>query len=72
MEVGGWAVLACMVVDTAVEQVACMVEELVGVLVLHAAVVAMLARAESPLEKSALLVGSVAAVEDLARVPCLT
>jgi len=39
---------------------------------LHAAVVAMLARAESPLEKSALLVGLVAAVEDLARVPCLT
>jgi len=68
-------------VDTLVEQVgtepgqvgmgleqACMVAELVGPTVVPAVVVA---HAESPLEKSAPLVESDAAAEDLVRVLCL-
>jgi len=46
--------------------------ELAGVLVLPAAVVAMLAHAELPLERSAQLVGSLAVVVELVRVLCLT
>jgi len=51
------------------EQVACMAE-LVGAMVPLAVV--MVARAESPLERSAPLAGSVAVAEDLVRVLCLT
>jgi len=57
-------------VGTELEQAACMVAELVGATVPLAVVMA--ARAESPLEKSAPLVGSVVVAEDLVRVLCLT
>jgi len=60
-------------VDSEPEQVgmvpaACMVAELVGAMVLPA--VAMPVRVESPLGRSAQLVGSVAVAEDPVRVPC--
>jgi len=59
-------------VDMVPEQAACMVAEPAGVSVVCAAVVAMAAHAESPLEKSARLVGLVAVVEELVQVLCLT
>jgi len=52
------------------EQAACMVAELVGPMVPLAVV--MVAHAESPLERSAPLVGSVVVAEDLVPVLCLT
>jgi len=65
-------------VDTELEQVeleqvgsvlaACTVAELVGAMVPHAVAAAMAAHVESPLEKSAPLVGSAAAAEDPVRV----
>jgi len=57
-------------VGTELEQAACMAAELVGATV--ALAVVMAARAESPPERSAPLVGSVAVAEDLVRVLCLT
>jgi len=54
------------VVATELAQAACMV----GAMVPLAA--AMVAHAESPLEKNAPLVGSAAVAEDLVRVLCLT
>jgi len=57
-------------VGMVLEQAACMVAELVGPMVLLAVV--MVAHAESPLERNAPLVGSVAVAEDLVRVLCLT
>jgi len=55
--------------DTVLE--ACMVAELVGVSV-PAEVVAIVAHAESPLERSVQLAGSVVAVEDPDQVLCRT
>jgi len=66
---------ACMAVeqaDTVLEQAACMVAEPAGVSVEHAAVVPIVAHVESTLEKSVLLVGLVAVVEELVQVLCLT
>jgi len=57
-------------VGMVLEQAACMAAELVGAMVPLAVVMA--ARAESPLEKSAPLVGLAAVAEDLVQVPCLT
>jgi len=62
-------------VDSELEQVgtvpaACMAAELVAAMVPPA--VAMPAHVESPLGRSAQLVGSAVVVEDLARVPCHT
>lgn len=53
---------------TELEQAACMVAELVGAMVVPLAV-AMAAHVESPLERSAPLVGSAAVAEDPVRVP---
>jgi len=57
-------------VDMVPEQAACTVAELVGPMVPLAVV--MVAHAESPLERSAPLVGSVVVAEDLVPVLCLT
>merc|ERR1719210_258493 len=57
-------------VGTEPEQAECMVAELEGPMVPLAVV--MVAHAESPLERSAPLVESVAVAEDLVRVLCLT
>jgi hypothetical protein len=57
-------------VGMVLEQAACMEAELVEAMVPLAVVMA--ARAESALEKSAPLAGSVAVAEDLVRVLCLT
>jgi len=59
-------------VGMVLEQAVCMVAELVGAMVPPAEAAAMAAHVESPLEKSAPLVGSAAAAEDLVRVLCHT